>query len=41
MAMGGWRTAAMFRRYAIVSSADHQVAAQRIAEARATSGNCD
>jgi hypothetical protein len=36
MAMGGWRTAAMFRCYAIVSSTDQQVAPQGIAEARAT-----
>jgi integrase len=35
MAMGGWKTAAMFRRYAIVSDADQKVAVKMMARARA------
>jgi hypothetical protein len=35
MAMGGWRTNSMFRRYAIVSSADQRAAAEMIEKARA------
>jgi hypothetical protein len=35
MAMGGWKTAAMFRRYAIVSDADQKAAVKMIAQARA------
>ena len=34
MAMGGWRTAATFRRYAIVSSADQKDAVAKIEQAR-------
>ena len=34
MATGGWRTAAMFRRYAIVSSADSQDAMEALERAR-------
>jgi len=33
MSMGGWKTAAMFRCYAIVSSADHVQAVQKRAGA--------
>jgi integrase len=33
MAMGGWRTAAMFRRYAIVSSADQRAAVEMLERA--------
>jgi integrase len=36
MAMGGWRTASMFRRYAIVSSADQREANALLERARAT-----
>lgn len=35
MAMGGWKTAAMFRRYAIVSSADQRAAVAMLERARA------
>lgn len=35
MAMGGWKTAAMFRRYAIVSSADQREAVELIERKRA------
>jgi hypothetical protein len=35
MAMGGWKTAAMFRRYAIVSSADRRAAVEMLERARA------
>jgi integrase len=35
MAMGGWKTAAMFRRYAIVSSADQRAAADALEQWRA------
>lgn len=35
MAMGGWKTAAMFRRYAIVSTSDQQAAVDRLELARA------
>jgi len=35
MAMGGWKTAAMFRRYAIVSSADQRAAIEMLERARA------
>lgn len=38
MAMGGWKTAAMFRRYAIVSSADQEAAVERL-EARRLAEN--
>ncbi len=34
MVAGGWKTAAMFRRYAIVSSADQQDAVAKIEQAR-------
>jgi len=34
MAMGGWKTAAMFRRYAIVSSADQSAAVEMLERAR-------
>lgn len=34
MATGGWKTASMFRRYAIVSSADQQSAMQALEQAR-------
>ena len=34
MAMGGWKTAAMFRRYAIVSQADHVQAVAKLEAAR-------
>jgi integrase len=34
MAMGGWRTANMFRRYAIVSSADQRAAVAMLEQAR-------
>jgi hypothetical protein len=33
--MGGWKTAAMFRRYAIVSSADQRAAVEMLELARA------
>lgn len=36
MAMGGWRTAAMFRRYAIVSSADQRAAVEMLERSRAS-----
>jgi integrase len=35
MAMGGWRTAAMFRRYAIVSTTDQQAAVDALERAKA------
>ena len=35
MAMGGWKTAAIFRRYAIVSSADQRAAVEMLERARA------
>jgi len=35
MAAGGWKTAAMFRRYAIVSSADQRAAVEKLEAARA------
>lgn len=35
MAAGGWKTAAMFRRYAIVSSADQKAAVEMLERARA------
>ncbi len=35
MAMGGWKTPSMFRRYAIVSSADQRAAVEMIAQERA------
>ena len=34
MSMGGWKTAAMFRRYAIVSSADQRAAVEMLERAR-------
>jgi integrase len=34
MSMGGWKTAAMFRRYAIVSSADQLAAVEMLERAR-------
>lgn len=34
MAMGGWKTASVFRRYAIVSSADQRAAAEMLEQAR-------
>jgi hypothetical protein len=34
MATGGWKTVAMFRRYAIVSSADQKDAMAKIERAR-------
>ncbi len=34
MAMGGWKTPSMFRRYAIVSSADHRAAVEMIVQGR-------
>ena len=35
MAIGGWKTPAMFRRYAIVSSADQRAAVEKLERARA------
>ena len=35
MAMGGWKTPSMFRRYAIVSNADQRAAVEMIARERA------
>jgi hypothetical protein len=35
MAAGGWKTPAMFRRYAIVSSADQRAAMEQLESARA------
>jgi hypothetical protein len=35
MAAGGWKTPAMFRRYAIVSSADQRAAIEKLEQARA------
>jgi Phage integrase family len=35
MAMGGWKTADMFRRYAIVSTADQRAAVEALEKARA------
>jgi integrase len=37
MAIGGWKTAAMFRRYAIVSTADQRAAMDKLEEARKNS----
>ena len=34
MAMGGWKTPAMFRRYAIVSTADQRAAVEKLERAR-------
>ena len=34
MAAGGWKTPTMFRRYAIVSSADQRAAVERLERAR-------
>jgi integrase len=39
MAMGGWKTAAMFRRYAIVSNADQRAAIDAIERARLQSSD--
>jgi len=36
MEIGGWKTDSMFRRYAIVSDADHTVAMQKLQASRAT-----
>jgi integrase len=38
MATGGWKTPAMFRRYAIVSSADQRAAVEALEKARAENG---
>jgi hypothetical protein len=35
MAMGGWKTAAIFRRYASVSSVDQRAAVDMLEKARA------
>jgi hypothetical protein len=35
MAMGGWKTPSMFRRYAFVSSADQRAAVEMITRERA------
>ena len=35
--IGGWKTAAMFKRYAIVSSADQKAAIEKLEQARANS----
>jgi hypothetical protein len=35
MAIGGWKTPAMFRRYAIVSTADQRAAVEKLERARA------
>jgi hypothetical protein len=35
MATGGWRTSAMFRRYAIVSTEDQRAAVEALERARA------
>ncbi len=35
MSTGGWKTASMFRRYAIVSSADNRAALEALERARA------
>ena len=35
MAIGGWKTPAMFRRYAIVSAADQRAAVEKLELARA------
>jgi hypothetical protein len=35
MAAGGWKTPAMFRRYAIVSSADQRAAVEKLERTRA------
>jgi hypothetical protein len=34
MSTGGWKTAAMFRRYAIVSNADQRAAVEMLEKAR-------
>lgn len=34
MAIGGWKTPAMFRRYAIVSAADQRAAVEKLEHAR-------
>jgi hypothetical protein len=41
MATGGWRTAAMFRRYASVSSADQRDAMELLETARAKRTSSD
>ena len=38
MAAGGWKTPAMFRRYAIVSSADQRAAVEKLERARSENG---
>jgi integrase len=38
MATGGWKTPAMFRRYAIVSSADQRAAVEMLERAREENG---
>jgi integrase len=35
--IGGWKTAAMFKRYAIVSTADQKAAIEKLEQARADS----
>jgi len=35
MSIGGWKTAAMFRRYAIISQADQKAAVEKLEQARA------
>lgn len=37
MAAGGWKTPAMFRRYAIVSASDQRAAVEMLEQARAES----
>jgi integrase len=39
MSIGGWKTAAMFRRYAIVSHADQKAAVERLEQARSENGH--
>ena len=34
MEIGGWKTADMFRRYAIASGADHRAAMEKVERAR-------
>jgi hypothetical protein len=34
MSIGGWKTAAMFRRYAIVSQSDQKVAVEKLEQQR-------
>ena len=41
MAAGGWKTPAMFRRYAIVSSADQRAAMELLESARARNANSE